>query len=188
MPLKLGINSRFVPQYQLRRNTFLLTKDWLIMRYYFAKVIATIALSTCCWAAVAQTPTTPTVQTNSARSQLLRLWSAPHLHSWERAEAVNRHFTNGTPVSAIVAVLGTNFTYFTPYSTVWISPGPAPTKTTGLIYDFGDESVIIGTTAPLMTNGVHPLQAKFTGAGYSKPASRSVTESNRTRPAAGSGR
>ena len=183
----------------------MLINGWLIMRHYFAKVIAAAALSVCCWAA-AQMPTAPTVQTNSARSELLLRWSAPHLHSWERAEAVNRCFTNGTPVSAIIAVLGTNFTYDTPYSSVWIGPGPEPTKTLGLIYGFGDESVIIGTTAPLLTNGVHPLQARFTGTGHSKPASRPVTrsesqpdgaanrsqpvssETNRTPPAAGSGR
>jgi hypothetical protein len=149
---------------------------WLAMRSLFPGMMVVSALIACRWAG-AQVPTAPPVKADSTRKELLRAWSAPQLHSWERAEAVNRHFTNGTPVSTIVAVLGTNFTYDTPYSSVWIGPGPERPRTIGLEYRFGDEAVIIGTSALLGGNGVHPLKAEFTRAGYAKPASRPVEKS-----------
>src|SRR5436309_8073034 len=83
----------------------------------------------------------------SADQELLRVWLAPGITVQERAAAVNRSFTNGTPMSAIVAVLGTNYVVLRPFSSVWLGPTPEPRKTSGLIYRFGDESVTISTTA-----------------------------------------
>ena len=51
------------------------------------------------------------VRTASER-QLLRVWSAPGSSVEERAEAVNRCFPRGIPVSSIIALLGTNHTEF----------------------------------------------------------------------------
>jgi hypothetical protein len=48
---------------------------------------------------------------------------------------VYRTFTNGTPISLVVAKLGTNCTRFT------------PCETSGVMYSFGRESVVILTTA-----------------------------------------
>src|SRR5258708_2091542 len=80
--------------------------------------------------------------------EILRLWSAPGASVQERAAAVNRSFTNGTPITAVVAVLGTNFTTFQKsYSEVWMGPGdgPEPGENLGMIYRFGDGQVLIWT-------------------------------------------
>src|SRR3954452_3519729 len=57
---------------------------------------------------------------NPARSDrdLVRDWSAPGLSPRERAAVVNRFFTNGTPVTTIVAVLGPDYIRAMPYSMV----------------------------------------------------------------------
>ena len=98
------------------------------------------------------------------KEDLLRVWSAPEISVWECAAAVNRWFTNGTPISTVVALLGTNHTRFTPISTVWLGPGPEPRKTSGLMYRFGNDYVIVHTTADVMGD---PLSGEFAGAGYS---------------------
>ncbi len=94
----------------------------------------------------------------------LPIWSAPEISVRARATAVNRCFTNGTSMRAIVAVLGTNYIVSRPISTVWVGPGPEPRKTSGLTYSFGEECVTIGTTAAINAD---PLNGEFTGAGYS---------------------
>jgi hypothetical protein len=76
---------------------------------------------------------------------------------------VNRRFTNNAPIPSVVAVLGTNFVRYRPLSTVWVGPGPEPRKTSGLIYRFSEESVVIDTTADLTGE---PLTGNFTGAWY----------------------
>jgi len=104
----------------------------------------------------------------SAEQELLRLWKAPGVSVRERAAAVNRFFTNGTPIPMIVAALGTNYTRCGSSATVWLGPGPEPRKTSWLSYPFGEESVTIGTTAPWNADPVTSAFA-FTGAGYSFP-------------------
>ena len=86
---------------------------------------------------------------------LLRVWADPGVSVKERAAAVNRAFPSGTPISLIVAKLGTNYTRGgTRYGSEW------------LMYSFGRESVAITTTAaqdePL-------LSATFVSAGWSMP-------------------
>jgi hypothetical protein len=97
-------------------------------------------------------------------NELLRLWSAPGASVRERADAVNRAFTNGTPIMAVVAVLGTNYTTFEkPYSGVWMGPGagPEPGQNLAMIYAFGDDEVYIWTKEP---KNLDPLTGKFTSA------------------------
>jgi hypothetical protein len=95
--------------------------------------------------------------------ELARVWSAPSVSVKDRAAAVNRAFTNGTPMSVVVASLGTNFVRFAPISTVWVGSGPEPRKTSGLRYGFGEKSVYISTTASISED---PLYGRFVGAGY----------------------
>ena len=139
-----------------------------------------------------------------AEEDLLRVWLAPDVPVKDRADAINICFTNGTPIPNIVALLGTHYSIFTPFSSVWAGPGPEPRRTSGLIYTFGAEWVIIGTAADIRAN---PLTGTFTGAGYSLPITSSTNqidngqpggsanrsqpvrpETNRTSERAGSGR
>ncbi len=115
-------------------------------------------------------------QTRSPVEELLRTWSAPDISVRERAAAVNRCFTNGTPIPAVVSILGTNYGVVRPFSSVWIGPGPEPRKTCSLLYDFGRDSVEIGTSADI---GGDPLGGKFTGAGYSLPVTPSPDATNK---------
>src|SRR3954471_13247983 len=73
-----------------------------------------------------------------ADNELVRIWSTAGMPVRERAAAVNRAFTNGTPMQAVVAVLGTNYSLSRPFSAVWVGPGPEPRKTSGLMYRFGE--------------------------------------------------
>jgi hypothetical protein len=93
----------------------------------------------------------------SGDEQLLRVWSAPRAYIRERAAAVNRSFTNGTPVTAVVAMLGTNYMPWHS-STAWPGPGPEPPKTSGLKYLFGEDYVIVHTTAD---PNADPLTGRF---------------------------
>lgn len=108
--------------------------------------------------------------------ELRRVWSAPNIPVRQRATAVNQAFTNGTPMSVIVAALGTNYTRFFSSATVWMGPGPEPRKTKGLIYCYGEDAVIINTTAGISED---PLTAIFTGAGYSIPVGQLTQTTNR---------
>ena len=103
-----------------------------------------------------------------AGEELSRIWRDPNATVQQRAEAVNRTFTNGTPVSVAVAALGTNFTRCMSSARVWVGPGPEPPNTLWLSYRFGKEEVTIGTSA-VLGRDLDPLSGKFTGAGYSIP-------------------
>lgn len=105
-------------------------------------------------------------------AELFRVWSAPAGSVHERAEAVNGFFTNGTPVSNIVAALGTNYKVLRPFSSVWVGPGPEPRKTCSLLYDFGNDTVVINTSADISGD---PLTGEFTGAGSSLIITNSPT-------------
>jgi hypothetical protein len=82
----------------------------------------------------------------------------------ELAEAVNRRFTNGTPISYVVSILGKNDSTLRPFSAIDPATGRRPVGATcSLMYSFGEDTVYIGTTAALDAD---PLPAKFSGAGY----------------------
>ena len=85
---------------------------------------------------------------------LMRVWADPGVSVKERAGAVNRAFPKGTPISLMVAKLGTNYTPGTAYG--------APC----LLYSFGRESVAIATTA---AQDEPILSATFVSAGWSVP-------------------
>jgi hypothetical protein len=112
-----------------------------------------------------------------AEQELLGVWSASDAPVRERAAAVERCFTNGTPIPFVVAVLGTNCSVLRPFSSVWVGPGPEPRKTCSLLYYFGPDIVTIGTSADI---GGDPFSGEFTGAGYSFPVTPLTQTSNRT--------
>jgi len=140
-----------------------------------------------------------------ASEELSRVWLGPNMSVRQRAAAVDRAFTNGTPVPLVVAALGTNYTRAGSSARLWMGPGSAPRNTSWLRYGFGDQSVDIHTTAGIAED---PLTGTFTGAGYtytvplgaSTATSNKIwigdaegvhsvgTETNRTSAAAGSGR
>jgi hypothetical protein len=103
------------------------------------------------------------VRTASER-QLLRVWSAPGSSVEERAEAVNRCFPRGIPVSSIIALLGTNHTEF---RLVAISnTGKSFEGLFTFTYGFGGgETVIIQALGP--TNAV-PVGGGFSGAWFAR--------------------
>jgi hypothetical protein len=103
-----------------------------------------------------------------AGEELSRIWRDPNTTVKQRAAAVNRTFTNGTPVSVVVAALGTNYTRCVSSARVWVGPGPEPPNTSWLSYRFGEESVDIHTSASVSED---PLTGRFTGAGYTIPVS-----------------
>ena len=113
-----------------------------------------------------------------ADDELLRIWRAPDKSVRQRAEAVNRAFTNGTPVSVVVAALGTNFTRCMMSARIWMGPGPEPPNTLWLSYRFGGEEVTIHTSA-VLDRDLDALTGKFTGAGYSLPVKPSTDATNR---------
>jgi hypothetical protein len=98
------------------------------------------------------------------QEELLPVWLAPGTPVWDRAAAVNRTFTNGTPIPVIIAVLGTNFSQWSsPISTVSLGEGRESHGKSRLEYHFDKGRVIIHTTADGMAD---PLAGGFTGAGY----------------------
>jgi hypothetical protein len=111
-----------------------------------------------------------------AGEELSRKWSDPSASVRQRAEAVNRAFTNGTAVSVVVAALGTNYTRCGSSARLWMGPGPEPPNTTWLSYRFGREQVIVGSSAVF---GEDPLTGTFTGAGHSIPVRPTVQMTNR---------
>jgi len=101
---------------------------------------------------------------NKAEQDFFRTWSARTNSVQALAEAVNRRFTNGTPISYVVSILGKNDSTMRPFSAIDPATGHTPVGATcSLMYSFGEDTVYIGTTAPLDAD---PLPAKFTGAGY----------------------
>jgi hypothetical protein len=114
----------------------------------------------------------------SAGEELSRVWSDRSATVRQRADTVNRVFTNGTPVSVVVAALGTNYTLCGSSARVWVGSGPEPPNTFWLSYRFGDDEVTIGTSA-VFGRDLDPLACKFTGAGYSLPVSHSTQTTNR---------
>jgi hypothetical protein len=116
----------------------------------------------------------------SAGEDLSRTWSDRSATVRRRADAVNRAFTNGTPVSVVVAALGTNYTRCMSSARVWLGSGPEPPNTLWLSYRFGVDEVTIGTSA-VLGRDLDALTGKFTGAGYSLPVRPSTEATNRVR-------
>ncbi len=116
----------------------------------------------------------------SATEELSRVWSDPSISIKARASAVNRAFTNGTPVSVVVAALGTNYMLCGSSARLWVGPGPESPNTFWLSYHFGEEEVTIGTSA-VFGRDLDPLSSKFAGAGYSWPVRPSTEATNRIR-------
>jgi hypothetical protein len=110
------------------------------------------------------------------KRQLLRIWLDPRVPVRERAEAVNRTFTNGTPMSVVVAALGTNYIQCFSSARVWLGPGPEPPNNPSLSYPFGEEEVTIHTSTSISEG---PLTGNFTGAGYSLPVGHSTRTTDR---------
>jgi hypothetical protein len=101
-----------------------------------------------------------------ADDELSRTWRAPGKSVRERADAVNRAFTNGTPVAVVVAALGTNYARCMSSARLWMGPRPEPPNTLWLSFRFGENEVTIGTSA-VLGRDLDVLTGKFTGAGYS---------------------
>ena len=101
---------------------------------------------------------------NRTTDDLVRVWAARTNSVEQVASAVNAHFTNGTPISYIVSILGRNDSTLRPFSAIDPNTGRTPTgMTCSLIYQFGEDSVYINTTAPINAD---PLPYAFAGAGY----------------------
>ena len=100
-----------------------------------------------------------------ADEELARIWQDPHATVQQRAAAVNRVLTNGTPVSVVVAALGTNYTRCMSSARVWAGPKPEPANSMWLSYRFGGNEVTLETSA-VFGKTLDPLASKFTGAGY----------------------
>src|SRR5438105_14522561 len=116
----------------------------------------------------------------SAGEELSRIWSDRSMTVRQRADAVNRAFTNGTPVSVVVSALGTNYRLCGSSARLWMGPGPEPPNTFWLSYRFGKDEVTIGTSA-VFGRDLNPPSCKFTGAGYSLPVRLSTEATNRVR-------
>jgi hypothetical protein len=108
--------------------------------------------------------------------ELSRVWCAPGIPVWERATAVNRAFTNGTPMQVVVRALGRNYVPGFSIATVWMGPGPEPRKTWSLVYRFGEDTVDIETSAGINED---PLTSTFASAGHSMPAGQTNQKGNR---------
>jgi hypothetical protein len=105
--------------------------------------------------------------TSSGAEELSRKWSSPGASGPERAAALNETFTNGTPMSAVVAVLGSNYTRVSPISI----PGPQPRNTSGLIYRFAEQEIVIVSTAATNAN---PVSGTFIRAAYMRPGTNGI--------------
>ena len=114
----------------------------------------------------------------ASERKLLRVWSAPASSIEERTEAVNRCFARGTPISSMVAVLGTNHTALRRVATT--NRGKDSKDLFTLTYGFGgEESVIIQAW---VNENADPLGGAFDralGVIRGLPAAR--TQANSTR-------
>ena len=93
----------------------------------------------------------------ASERKLLRVWSAPGSSVEERAEAVNRGFPRGIPVSSVIALLGTNHTELRLIG--YYNRGKSPGGFFTLTYGFGG-----GETVRIQAQG--PVNADPLGAGF----------------------
>src|SRR4051812_34315924 len=86
---------------------------------------------------------------NKTEQDFRRMWLARTNSVRELAEAANRRFTNGTPISHVMSILGKNDSTLRPFSAIDPATGRTPVGATcSLMYSFGEDKVYIGTTAP----------------------------------------
>jgi hypothetical protein len=101
---------------------------------------------------------------HETEAEFLQMWTARSSSVQELAAAANRRFTNNTPVSYVVSILGKNHSILEPYSVIDPKTGRPPIGVTcSLMYELGEDLLFINTTAPV---GSDPLLAKFTGARF----------------------
>jgi hypothetical protein len=93
----------------------------------------------------------------ASERKLLRVWSAPGSSVEERAEAVNRGFPRGIPVSSVIALLGTNHTELRQIG--YYNRGKSPGGFFTLTYGFGG-----GETVRIQAQG--PVNADPLGVGF----------------------
>src|SRR5690349_4053016 len=106
----------------------------------------------------------------SAAEQLPPRWLLSGASGPEQAHAMNEIFTNGTPMSALVAALGTNYTRVSAISI----PGPQPRNTSGLIYRFAKQEILIVSTA---ATNADPVSGTFISAAYLRPGTNRISRS-----------
>jgi hypothetical protein len=106
----------------------------------------------------------------SAEKVMLAIWTNSSATPEEKAGAIMRCYTNGTPVSKIAFVLGKGGSGVVPFSSTNGSGGPAHPW---LLYK--DQKVTILSSAPL---GSDPLSGNFIGVGI---WSETTTSTNATR-------
>ena len=149
-------------------SSLLYVNQWLNMSRFALTVLLLAPVFGC-------SPDHP-VRTASER-QLLRVWSASGSSVEERAEAVNRCFPRQTPVSSIIALLGTNHTGLRLVATA--NRGKFSEGAFTLTYGFGDgESVTIQAWAPVNAD---PLGAGFSGAkGWIRRSGSARTQTDNT--------
>lgn len=111
-----------------------------------------------------------------AGDELARVWSDPKKSVQERADAVNRAFTNGTPISVVVGVLGTNYEQHFSSAMVSFRGAKLDPNPPWLVYPFGEGHVNIATDATISDG---PLSGKFTGANYGLNSRDSATTTNK---------
>jgi hypothetical protein len=108
----------------------------------------------------------------NAEQELSRIWRTSSCSVEERAKAINKCFTNGTPVAHIISILGTNYTVTCVSEPDWPPPSPEPVRDVTryrrarvyrvLEFTFEEQWVILFTTAPLDSD---PLAYNFVRAG-----------------------
>jgi hypothetical protein len=108
-----------------------------------------------------------------SRDDALRTWNSTNATVNERWRVVTSLFTNGTPISQVVAMLGTNYVVVRPLSTVPIdlTDRSSPKRlddapTCSIDYKFGNNFIAISTTAGLAGN---PLEGFVKGVGLGGP-------------------
>ena len=86
--------------------------------------------------------------TTSAADDLRRMWAARTNSVEQLAAAINAHFTNGTPMRDVVAILGSEDAM---YMTTTLRWPPETRNQRGWLYRFGSKEILIGSTGgPLM--------------------------------------
>ena len=111
----------------------------------------------------------------ASERHLLHVWSAPGSSVEERAEAVNRCFPPGIPLSSIMALLGTNHAELRLVAIA--NSGKSFEGRFTLTYGFGDEeAVTIQASGPTNAN---PLGAGFSDAkGWTRRSGSARTPTN----------
>jgi len=139
-----------------------------------------------CWASGSNT-------LSRSEQNLRAIWTATNSMAQQRAAAVNSCFTNGTPITRVLAILGKWDEHHQTFTTL----DPSDSEYRGLVYRFGSDRITVRAKG---TPGTRTENCTFAGAFAWRPAdvgrqlgpvNRSLpvrSETNRSPPAAGSGR